>query len=67
MALPGQRVTPTEDKLEDRISVGVLAKAFPRTLVEEVIGKANAKHGVSVGPPCFNRTHSLSLLPQTQN
>ena len=43
MARAGQRVIPAEDKLEDRISVGVLAKAFPRTLVEEVIAQANAK------------------------
>ena len=43
MARAGQRVVLTEDRLEDRISVGVLAKAFPRALVEEVIAETGAK------------------------
>jgi hypothetical protein len=43
MARAGQRVVLTEDRLEDRISLGVLAKAFPRALIEEVIAEAGAK------------------------
>jgi len=43
MARPGQRILREEGRLEDRISVGVLAKAFPRQVVEEVVGAAGAR------------------------
>ncbi|MGC8513831.1 MAG: transposase domain-containing protein, partial [Acidimicrobiales bacterium] len=43
MARPGQRMLRDEGRLEDRISVGVLARAFPRELVEEVVEEAGAR------------------------
>ncbi|MHB2024094.1 MAG: IS4 family transposase [Mycobacteriales bacterium] len=43
MARPGQRILRDEGRLEDRISVGVLAKAFPRQVVEEVVDAAGAR------------------------
>ena len=43
MARPGQRILRDENRLEDRISVGVLAKAFPREVVEEVVEAAGAR------------------------
>jgi hypothetical protein len=43
MARPGQRVLRDENRLEDRISVGVVAKAFPRQVVEEVVEAAGAR------------------------
>ena len=43
MARAGQRAGAAEGGLEDRISVGVLARAFPREAVEEVIDAAGAR------------------------
>src|SRR5258707_12502761 len=43
MARAGQRVLREDGRLEDRISVGVLARAFPREAVEEVIDAAGAR------------------------
>jgi hypothetical protein len=43
MARAGQRVLRDEGGLEDRISVGVLAKAFPRQAVQEVVDAAGAR------------------------
>src|ERR1035438_6162135 len=42
MARAGQQVLREAGRLEDRISVGVLARAFPREAVEEVIDAAGA-------------------------
>jgi hypothetical protein len=39
----GQQAREDEGGLEDRISVGVLARAFPRDLVDEVIDAAGAR------------------------
>src|SRR5260370_27990750 len=43
MARAGQRVLREDGRLEDRISVGVLARAFPRDAVEEVIEAPGAR------------------------
>ena len=43
MGRAGQRVLRDEDRLEDRVSIGVLAKAFPRETVEAVIEAAAAR------------------------
>ena len=43
MARAGQRARDVDGGLEDRISVGVLARAFPRELVDEVIDAAGAR------------------------
>ena len=43
MARAGQHAGEADGGLEDRISVGVLAKAFPRELVDEVIDAAGAR------------------------
>ena len=43
MPRAGQQAREDEGGLEDRISVGVLAKAFPRELVDEVIDAAGAR------------------------
>jgi Insertion element 4 transposase N-terminal/Transposase DDE domain len=43
MPRAGQQARDQDGGLEDRISVGVLAKAFPRELVEEVIDQAGAR------------------------
>src|SRR5664279_2496752 len=43
MGRAGQRVLREEDRLEDRVSIGVLAKAFPRETVEAVIEAAAAR------------------------
>jgi hypothetical protein len=43
MARAGQQVLRQDGRLEDRISVGVLARAFPREAVEEVIDAAGAR------------------------
>src|ERR1022692_3783314 len=43
MARAGQQVLREDGRLEDRISVGVLARAFPRDAVEEVIDAAGAR------------------------
>jgi hypothetical protein len=43
MPRAGQRAREDEGGLEDRISVGVLARAFPRELVDEVIEAAGAR------------------------
>ena len=43
MARAGQRVVVDEGGLADRISVGVLAKAFPRAAVEAVIDAAGVR------------------------
>ena len=43
MARAGQQVLRGVGQLEDRISVGVLARAFPREAVEEVIDAAGAR------------------------
>jgi len=43
MPRAGQRARDGDGGLEDRVSVGVLAKAFPRGLVDEVIEAAGAR------------------------
>jgi len=43
MGRAGQQVLRDEDGLEDRISVGLLARAFPRAAVEAVIEAAGAR------------------------
>jgi len=43
VARAGQQVLRDQDKLGDRISVGVLAKAFPRQAVEEAVDAAGAR------------------------
>src|ERR1039457_672500 len=43
MARAGQQVVRETGRLEDRISVGVLARAFPRQAVEEAIDAAGAR------------------------
>jgi hypothetical protein len=43
MPRAGQQAREDEGGLEDRISVGVLARAFPRDLVDEVIDAAGAR------------------------
>src|SRR5271166_2159034 len=43
MPRAGQRARDEAGGLEDRVSVGVLAKAFPRELVDEVIEEAGAR------------------------
>jgi len=43
MARAGQQVLREAGRLEDRISVGVLARAFPRQAVEEAIDEAGAR------------------------
>ena len=43
MPRAGQQAREDEGGLEDRISVGVLARAFPRGLVDEVIDSAGAR------------------------
>lgn len=43
MARAGQQVVGDEGKLEHRISVGVLAKAFPRETVDAVVDAAGAR------------------------
>ena len=43
MPRAGQQAREDEGGLEDRISVGVLARAFPRELVDEVIDAAGAR------------------------
>ena len=43
MPRAGQRAREDEGGLEDRISVGVLARAFPRGLVDEVVEAAGAR------------------------
>ena len=43
MARAGQQVLREGGRLEDRISVGVLARAFPRQSVEEAIDAAGAR------------------------
>src|ERR1039458_3993232 len=43
MARAGQQVLRETGRLEDRISVGVLARAFPRQAVEEAIDAAGAR------------------------
>lgn len=43
MGRAGQRVLRDEVRLEDRVSIGVLAKAFPRETVEAVIEAAAAR------------------------
>ncbi len=43
MARAGQRARDDDGGLEDRISVGVLARAFPRELVDEVIDAAGKR------------------------
>src|ERR1019366_10156867 len=43
MGRPGQKVLRDEDGLGDRVSVGLLARAFPRATVEAVIEAAGAR------------------------
>ena len=43
MPRAGQQARDEAGGLEDRVSVGVLAKAFPRELVDEVIEEAGAR------------------------
>ena len=43
MGRAGQQVVRDEDGLADRISVGLLARAFPRATVEEVVEAANVR------------------------
>src|ERR1035437_904514 len=43
MGRPGQKVLKDEDGLADRISLGLLARAFPRATVEAVVQAAKAR------------------------
>jgi hypothetical protein len=43
VARAGQQVLPDQGKLGDRISVGLLAKAFPREVVDEAVDAAGAR------------------------
>jgi len=43
VARAGQQVQGDQGRLGDRITVGVLAKAFPRQLVEEAVDAAGAR------------------------
>ena len=43
MGRAGQKVLKDEDGLGDRVSVGLLARAFPRATVEAVIEAAGAR------------------------
>ena len=43
MGRPGQKVIGDEDALAERISLGLLARAFPRATVEAVVEAANAR------------------------
>src|ERR1035437_3410359 len=43
MGRAGQKVLKDEDGLQDRVSVGLLARAFPRATVEAVIEAAGAR------------------------
>jgi hypothetical protein len=43
MARAGQQVLQQDGRLEDRISAGMLARAFPRQAVEEAIDAAGAR------------------------
>ena len=43
MGRAGQQVLRDEDGLGDRVSVGLLARAFPRATVEAVVQAANAR------------------------
>ena len=43
MGRPGQKVLKDEDALADRISLGLLARAFPRATVEAVVQAAKAR------------------------
>ena len=43
MGRPGQKVIRDEDALAERISLGLLARAFPRATVEAVVEAANAR------------------------
>src|ERR1035437_7968768 len=43
MGRPGQKVLRDEDGLGDRVSVGLLARAFPRATVEAVIEASGAR------------------------
>src|SRR5659263_514021 len=43
MGRPGQKVLKDEDGLADRISLGLLARVFPRATVEAVVQAAKAR------------------------
>ena len=43
MGRPGQKVLKDEDALAERISLGLLTRAFPRATVEAVIEAAKAR------------------------
>src|ERR1035437_6602099 len=43
MGRPGQKVLRDEDALADRISLGLLARVFPRATVEAVVEAAGAR------------------------
>src|SRR5665647_1009332 len=43
MGRAGQKVLKDEDGLQDRVSVGLLARAFPRATVEAVVQAAGAR------------------------
>ena len=43
MGRPGQKVLRDEDALADRISLGLLARVFPRATVEAVVQAAGAR------------------------
>ena len=43
MGRAGQQVVRDESGLEDRISVGLLARAFPRARVEAVVEASGAR------------------------
>jgi Insertion element 4 transposase N-terminal len=43
MGRPGRKVLKDEDGLADRISLGLLARAFPRATVEAVVEAAKAR------------------------
>jgi hypothetical protein len=67
MARAGQQVVVDEGGLADRISVGVLAKAFPRASVEAVIDAAAADRWRRVpGHTCGDPTAPTRRLPPSQ-
>lgn len=43
MARAGQQVVWDETRLEDRISIGVLAKVIPRHIVDDVVEAAGVR------------------------
>ena len=60
MGRAGQKVLKDEDALGDRVSVGLLARAFPRATVEAVIEASGAREQrTRIEEPDFFRTVNL--------